>query len=409
MNKADAEVIVIGAGPTGLTLAADLLRREVSVRIIDQALGPSEKSKALGVQAGTLEALESTLGAATSQRMLNLGRPAHEATIHIDSSHQINVDLSVIQSKYNFILILDQSLTEKVLTEDLVKYGGKVEWNTALTGLQQKHENVICEVSQPTGEKKSITAQYVVGCDGAHSKVRKILDLPFKGGQYEGEFILGDVQIEWPFSYSSIHVFISEVGVMPCFSLDGKGLYRLILIPKNEAPSARVDITFEEFSKIANSLAHIDLKIVNAQWLTRFRVHRLSQKFSVGRIFLAGDAAHIHSPAGGQGMNTGMQDALNLSHKFYSILRNGKSAELLNDYEEQRMPVAKNVLRATDAAFRAALFYEGVISKTVRRYILPRLVQTKAIRNRVIQALSEVSIARQEIEVRRRDDVQTRK
>lgn len=397
----EVEVLVVGAGPTGLTLAADLLRRGIRTRIVDQASGPNDRSRALGVQAGTLEALESTLGSEVSQRMVDLGRPARRATIHVDNRTEIEVDLSIIQSHYNFILVLDQSLTEKILAEEVIRYGCKIEWQTSFINLQQEDHSVLCEVSLPTGERQKISAQFVVGCDGAHSKVRKVLNVPFKGDQYEGEFILGDVQIEWPFSLSSIHVFLSEKGVMPCFPLNDKGLYRLIPIPKKKSQSHESEISFDEFSQIARSLASVDLKILSAQWITRFRVHhRMSRKFSVGRVFLAGDAAHIHSPAGGQGMNSGIQDSLNLSNKFHQVLRNGKKINLLSCYEKQRMPVAKKVLRGTDLAFRAALFPEGLISKIIRGRVLPTLVKTKAIRNQVIQAISEVNIARQEINLR---------
>lgn len=398
MEKSNLEVLVVGAGPTGLTLAADLLRRGIRVRIIDQASAPSDKSKALGVQAGTLEALASTLGPEISSKMVSIGQAAREATIHIDNLPEVTVDLSVIQSEFNYILILAQNKTEHLLGEEVKKYGGQIEWNTSLEDLRQTNDSVICQVSTPNGQTEIIEALYVVGCDGAHSKVRKLLNLPFQGGQYEGEFILGDVQIDWPYPKDSIHVFISDRGVMPCFPLDGNGLYRLIPIPKNVNPSVSREISFEEFRDMTSKIANTDLKISRADWLTRFRVHhRLSAKFSEGRAFLAGDAAHIHSPAGGQGMNIGIQDSLNLSHNLFAVLRNNKHPQILEQYERERMPIAKKVIRGTDIAFRGALLPDSSLARFLRKYVVYPLAKNRPIRNLVIEALSQVKVARREI------------
>lgn len=404
MPSTDVEVLVVGAGPTGLAMAADLLRRGIRTRIIDQALSPSDKSKALGVQAGTLEAIDSTLGSHVTERMIRQGMPSKSALIHIDQLPEISVDLSTITSPYNYILILSQSLTEQVLADEVKKLGGIIEWQKQLVSFRQDAEGVFSEIFLSDGQREFVRAQYVVGCDGAHSKVRKILSIPFPGDQYEGEFILGDVQIQWPLSYDGIHVFISSNGVMPCFPLNNRGLYRFIPIPKIKSLSRDENIGLEEFTSVVKSICPVNLKIANSHWLTRFRVHRrLSKRFSLGRVFLAGDAAHIHSPAGGQGMNTGIQDALNLSHKMFQVLRQGKRASLLADYERQRRPVAKNVLFSTDLAFKAALYKEGRVSKFVRAHVLPRLIGSSNLRSRVVQAISEVNIARREISLRSKE------
>ncbi len=400
MEKID--VLVIGAGPTGLTLAADLLRRGLQVRLIEKQAKPSDKSRAFGIQAGTLEALESTFGPELSEQFVSLGRAARRAFVHLDDQKPISVDLSPIEGKYNFVLILEQTQTERLLLEEFVKRGGVVEYCEEIQTLEQFPDQVLCEISVSGKQSQKIAARYIVGCDGAHSVVRHLAGIDFRGQQYQGNFILGDVSVEWPFSDGDIHTFISAQGVLACFPFPQSQKYRMILIPKAKDPHFETpEIGLGEFSRIAKKLVPCEIRISEPLWLTRFKVHhRIAQTFYRGRVFLAGDAAHIHSPAGGQGMNTGIQDALNLAEKIASILLNEQPTSLFEDYGRERMVVAKKILRGTDRITRLGILPEGFLSGFLRSRLLPPLIKNKFFQRKMVRAMSQVNIARHEIEMR---------
>jgi 3-(3-hydroxy-phenyl)propionate hydroxylase len=259
-------------------------------------------------------------------------------------------------------------------------------------------------------------ADFLIGADGAHSRVRKELAVPFKGGAYDGDFVLGDVKISWPWDYGSIHTFVSERGVVAAFPMPGERQYRLILIPSEKkvtaagpvnastksftksSPKSSTDISIEDFESIVTRISDGKIRVEAFTWLTRFTVHhRMVTKYQVGRQFLAGDAAHIHSPVGGQGMNTGIQDALNLACKIKSVLTGQSSIESLSDYEKERSPVARGVLRGTDFVFRMALLPNQRIVGLLRRHLLPAVVRNRWLQKRAVVAISEIKQARKEI------------
>ena len=416
-TKTDTEVLVVGAGPTGLTLAASLTQRGVRVRLIDRGAGPTDQSRALGVQAGTLEALEQEFGRPLVAAMIARGFPARDAYIHLDQRPPVTVRMESIPSEHAYILMLEQSETERFLVENAERLGVRIERRTELVaiealGAESPNDSHRYELRGPAGESETATARFIVGCDGAHSTVRRQMNIPFQGGTYDGDFILGDVAVEWPWEYGSIRTFLSPAGAMACFPMRGNRRYRFILIPKNAgaARSAEVapdlNIAAEAFAKIAQSLAPSPIRVYDPTWLTRFRVHhRMTDRFRIGNVVLAGDAAHIHSPAGGQGMNTGIQDALNLSEK---IARHSRAEEvmktegdLLAIYERERKRVAHRILRGTDLAFRFALRSEGMLTRVGRRWVIPALLRSKWFERRAVLALSEVVTARREMDDRR--------
>jgi len=396
------QVLIIGAGPTGLSAAAALVRQGVSVRIIDQSDARSDRSKALGVQAGTLECIAKALDPALSDEMIRCGQPAREAWIHIDDQSPIPVDFKTIPSRFPFILILAQSETERLLEDFLTQHSLVVERKTELLGIETQGSKVISKIKGPNGEE-TVTSDFVIGCDGAHSIVRHQMGFSFEGAAYTGDFILGDVTLEWPWPYDSIHTFVSERGVIASFPMKGEHKYRLILIPKEKAPAndpinRSPEISLEEFSSVASFLSQNKIRIQDASWLTRFRVHhRRVEHFQKGRVFLAGDAAHIHSPAGGQGMNTGIQDAFNLAFKLAKFLDGKADFESLNQYEQERLPVAKKVLRGTDWVFKMALLPETGLTSFLRRAVVARLVRKAWIQKRVAAAISEMAVAKKEM------------
>jgi 2-polyprenyl-6-methoxyphenol hydroxylase-like FAD-dependent oxidoreductase len=397
------DVLVVGAGPTGLAIAGSLAKAGIKVRIIDQNSGPSTQSKALGVQAGTLEAIEQVYGSAVSGEMVRQGFPASRAWLHVDHQEPITVELGQIPSQYNFILILEQSKTEAILEAELQSYGIFVERNQKLISLSQSPAGITSGIRiLEDNTTEMIRTRFVIGCDGAHSAVRQAIGVPFDGGTYNGEFILGDIKANWPWEYGVVRTFISEKGALACFPMRGDQRYRFILIPKTESNLARDPaITLADFQKATTSLAPKPILVSDPVWLTRFRVHhRMTKSFRSGNVFLAGDAAHIHSPAGGQGMNTGIQDAFNLADKIIRVINHKADESILENYESERMPVAKKVLRSTDLVFKFALKRDNVLIKNFRKFVLPKIIGSKTIQARFAEAISEVKIARADIKRR---------
>jgi 3-(3-hydroxy-phenyl)propionate hydroxylase len=394
-------VLVVGGGPTGLAAAAALAKLGIKFRIIEKSLVRSDKSRALGIQSGTLECFDHVFGKKVSEKLISIGRIARQANIHIDSKEPIEIDFSVIKKPYDFILILAQDQTEAVLEEHLNSLGVQVEKGCELVELNEAGDDVVARVQKTNGEFEEIKSKFVIGCDGAHSAVRRLCKIPFVGGQYSGNFVLGDVEIKWPWTYDSLRVFANERGVIACFPMTGAQKYRLIMIPKNEPVTENTDISEEEFKSITTHLSFDRIEVLKANWLTRFRVHhRIVDNMQRGRIFLAGDAAHIHSPAGGQGMNIGIQDGLNLAYKLKKVLENKKPLEFLEKYHEERYPVARTVIQNTDFFFRLGIMNENWMTSLARKTVVPVLAKNSWITKKVVRGISEVQWARREISER---------
>ncbi len=399
--KERTEVLVVGAGPTGLTLAAALARLGVRTRLIDRSAGRTDKSKAIGVQAGSLEALGDFFGVELSDKMVAAGFRAREFFAEFGQRKSLCIDLSQIPSRFNFILILPQSYTEQFLQEELAVDRSSVEWRTELATLQDRGSAVTARLQNEAGQTEELTCDFVVGCDGAHSTVRHQAGISFAGGAYEGNFVLGDVVLRWPWPLDAGRVLISKRGIVACFPMPGAaGSYRLIVAAKEHVATTSPDISPEEFRTLVAQLVDTPIEFSQFDWLTRFRLHhRIARRFARGRIYLAGDAAHIHSPVGGQGMNTGILEALNLGGKLAAVLRHGAPLELLDRYEQERLPIAHRILRGTDVAFQFVLSDNPLVAR-LRPLLLPRILGMHWIQRRVATAISQVAAARREIRER---------
>jgi 2-polyprenyl-6-methoxyphenol hydroxylase-like FAD-dependent oxidoreductase len=397
------EVLVVGAGPTGLTLAAALARLGVRTRVIDRGAGRTDKSKAIGVQAGSLEALGDFFGDELSDKMVAAGFSAREFFAEFGQRDSLRIDLSQIPSRFNFILVLPQSYTEQFLEDELAKSALAVQWLKELVSLEQNGSTVTARMQDAAGRAEELECDFVVGCDGAHSTVRHQAGIPFAGSAYEGNFVLGDVVLRWPWPYNAGRALISERGIVGCFPMPGEqGAYRLIVAAKGPVETASPDISPDEFCALLARLVETPIEISRFVWLTRFRLHhRIARRFASGRVYLAGDAAHIHSPVGGQGMNTGILEALNLGSKLAAVLRHGAPLAVLDRYEQERLPIARSILRGTDIAFQFALSGNPLVAG-VRPMLLPRILGTRWIQRRLATAISQVSAARREIRERHR-------
>ena len=385
MTAAQVDVLVVGAGPTGLTLACQLARFGVRFRIIDKQPDRARESRALGVQARSLEVLQALgLGETLAAR----GRTTTRLMLHVDRDSPVAIDLGAVpraDTRFPYILFVSQSDTEAVLGGYLESAGAQVERRVALVRFREESTGIACVVRHVDGREEAIHASYLAGCDGAHSTVRKRADIAFEGGAYPQSFALGDVEADGALVPEAINAFAMGRGVAMFFPLGQPATWRIMAmdgtIPRRST-SGDDTVTTQQLSLSELQAMVADptggaVRLHDPVWLTRFRLHhRQAVTYQRGRIFLAGDAAHIHSPVGAQGMNTGIQDAWNLGWKLALVTRGAADARLLDSYHAERWPVGRTLLRATDRVF--GVFARAVASRraatSLRRLMVRRVV-----------------------------------
>jgi 2-polyprenyl-6-methoxyphenol hydroxylase-like FAD-dependent oxidoreductase len=369
----DTDVLVVGAGPTGLMLANQLGRRGVRTRILDRHAGPSRQTRALGVQARTLE-IYSHLGIV--EQALELGKRATGANMWAGGRRTARVPLGDIgrdMSPYPFLLILGQDDNERLLGERLHQWGLAVEWNTELVGLGQKADRVTAKLKQPDGTIREVTAAWVAGCDGARSAVREQSGIVFQGAPYEHVFFVADTRMTGPMVPDELNVYFWRDGFHLFFPMRGTDHWRIVgIVPP--ALRGREDLTLDDMIPSIRDEAGAGVVLQDCSWFSTYRIHhRRAERFRARRCFLLGDAAHIHSPVGAQGMNTGLQDAYNLAWKLALVVSGGATPALLDSYETERIPVARRLLSTTDRMFSlvvsdtrlAGLFRTRVLAKVM--------------------------------------------
>jgi len=345
----DTEVLVVGAGPTGLTLACELRRHGVACRVVDKLEAPVTYSKAAAVHARTLEVFDD-IGVVDA--FLGVARAIHGARIHSRGELVGHVRFAGIDSAYPAVYGASQRDTERVLTERLEVLGGAVERRFELVSLENGPDGVTATLAGPSGNEV-VRARWLVGCDGAHSTVRKQLGCTFEGGSYEEHLVQADVRVDLPDpgTGDEILAFLSPRGPLAMFPLFKDGRYRVIGFLPPDAPDE--EPTLELFQRMLDERGPAGTRVHDPAWMVPFRIHcRRTDRYRDRSVFLAGDAAHIHSPAGGQGMNTGIQDAYNLAWKLALASRGRGGERLVDSYEAERMPIAKQLLSTTDAAQR---------------------------------------------------------
>jgi 2-polyprenyl-6-methoxyphenol hydroxylase-like FAD-dependent oxidoreductase len=372
------DVVIIGAGPTGLSLACQLVRHGVDFVIVDQNEGVTPYSKAIGVHARTLEIYEQ-IGLA--QRAVEQGTIARRVRMLAGGEVRGEMDLSNIGeglSPYPFVLMLEQSKNERLLYEYLQSQQREVFWRTALDSFSQEDGGVTARVKTADGASRTVDAQYLVGCDGAKSQTRHALGLRFEGSTFERMFYVADAQVDWQFSHNALHVCFAKDSFVVFFPLKGDRRYRIVGVFPEAFAKDEGDILYEEIEQRVKDEAELDLDIHDVEWFSTYKVHtRHVNKFSAGRCFLAGDAAHIHSPAGAQGMNTGIQDGYNLAWKMAFALQGKAQESLLETYNEERLENARHLLQTTDRMFQFAAgsdwfleFLRTNVLPSVAKYIL---------------------------------------
>jgi 2-polyprenyl-6-methoxyphenol hydroxylase-like FAD-dependent oxidoreductase len=376
----NTQVIIVGAGPTGLSLACQLVRYGIDFVIIEKNSGVTRHSKALGVQARTLEIYEQ-LGVA--KQALKRGQIAGKIRIITNGKVRGGIDLSAMGhglSPYPYLFVLEQSENERLLYEYLQGHHKQVFWQTELDHFSQDETGVTAHVKTANGGSETIAAQYLVGCDGSKSPVRHQLGLSFEGSTLESMFYVVDAKIDWALNHESGYGCLSRNSFGIFLPMQGKNRYRIIGTFPEGFDKDEAEIQYDEIEQRIKENSKLSFNITNVNWFSVYKVHtRAVNKFSVGRCFVAGDAAHIHSPAGGQGMNTGIQDAYNLAWKLAYVINCYASEKLLHSYNEERLPNAQKLLASTDRGFNVLVgsnwffgFMRTIILPMVAKYAMGR-------------------------------------
>lgn len=378
-------IVIVGAGPTGLTLACDLARRGIPVRLFEAAAQREPWSKALGVHARTLE-IFADLGVV--DEAIARGRAVHAANVHSDGVQVAHVTLDRLQSRYPYVLVLPQSDTEAILTAKFEALGGTVERSTRFIGMSQRDAEVFVEYETPSGPA-TVVASWVVGCDGARSTVRSAMGVGFEGAEYEERFALADLEIRWGRDPNEVHAFLSPQGFAAVFPLPEEGRFRVV---GDITGTPEPDLSPAFFAGMIEERGAGVAEPGEASWISRFVIQRrLAETLRVGRCFIAGDAAHVHSPAGGQGMNTGIQDAWNLGWKLAAVYRGRAATSLLDTYEEERLPVARATLRGTDFATRLGMWTRP-LARAVRGSVAGWITSIDAVQDRLVSTVAELDV-----------------
>ncbi|HVE06790.1 MAG TPA: FAD-dependent monooxygenase [Paraburkholderia sp.] len=439
-------VLIVGAGPTGLAAALSLARARIPVRLIDKAARPDPHSRAIGIQARTLELLEQHR---LIEPFLELGHRARAANLYSNGQRLARLDFDPLQTRYPYLLFIDQSVTERLLTEHLAKLGVEIERGVTLTMFSQGSAGINATLERSNGHTETLHPSFMIAADGAHSAIRERLGLSFAGKSFEQTYLLADLQADSDWPDDEFHIFASGDGLAGLFPL-GKGRYRLIAdhaavplqarrsvdggaapdraategsatagalrhadghhpaagaaafghaapyeaaaLRERPMPTAAAAPTLDECRSIAATRLHHPLVLTDLQWSGYFHLHRrMVEQLRVNRVFLAGDAAHVHSPAGAQGMNTGIQEALNLGWKLACVLRQGAPDRLLDTYHLERHPIEREVLRQSSFLTHVAEADHGPL-KLLRERVMPVLASLGPLRDAARLQVSELAI-----------------
>lgn len=400
-------VLIVGAGPTGLAAAMSLARAHVPVRLIDRAPEPARHSRAIGIQARTLELFEQHR---VVEPFLELGHRARVANLYSNGQRRARLDFDPLQTRYPYLLFLDQTVTERILAAHLESFGVKVERGVELVEFSQGSAGVHATLRRADGHTETLRPSYMVAADGAHSTIRHRLGMSFMGRSFEQTFLLADVSAETEWPDDEFHLFASGEGLVGLFPL-GKGWYRLIAdhtpagvsATQREEPNAGnhgqgpgaaalAAPSLDECRAVIERRVHHVVMVSELSWSSYFHVNsRMVEQLRVNRVFLAGDAAHVHSPAGAQGMNTGIQEAFNLGWKIARVLAHGAPDRLLDTYHTERHPIERDVLRQTSFVTQLAVAEHGPL-KLLREHVMPLLVAFGPLRDAARATVSELAI-----------------
>jgi 2-polyprenyl-6-methoxyphenol hydroxylase-like FAD-dependent oxidoreductase len=381
----DTDVLIVGAGPVGLFLANECARRGLKWRLVETRSSQSEHSKALAIFPRTLEILDM---AGLVGPFLEMANRVTAVAVITHGRTLAHMRFTPEQSPYRFVAMVPQDVTEKLLVEELGRKGGAVEYETTFVSAAEQDDCVSVALDRK-GEPIKLTASFVVGCDGAHSAVRHLLNLPFEGAQYNDSFLLADIETNETLPADELQLCPSESGPAAIFPMSATRRRIVATVERTQEGAPSLDLV----RKILAQRAPGGLEAHALHWSAYFRIHhRQVAQLRVGRMFIAGDAAHIHSPFGGQGMNTGLHDIWNLVWKLDLVLDGRGNDELLNSYSAERRPVIKHVIETTDLLTKVM----GTPSKLVqilRDAFIPMVSRLAPFQHAFVQRLSELGVA----------------
>ena len=390
----DPEVLIVGAGPTGLVLALWLTHLGVPVRIIDKAAASGMTSRAVAVQARTLEFYQQ-IGLADI--VVERGRRATAVNLWVAGKMAASAvfgNMGTGSSPFPYALIFPQDEHERLLLDRLAARGVEVERQTELLNFQEESGIVQSHLRHSDGASEAFKCKYIAGCDGAHSAVRETQQIGFAGGTYAHLFYVADVEAKGTVMNGEIHVGLDKTDFLAVFPLKRDGRARLVGTVRGDTINEQDGVSWNNVGQRVIKWMRIDVERIN--WFSTYRVHhRVADRFHKGRAFLLGDAAHVHSPVGGQGMNTGIGDAVNLAWKLAAVLRGRAHASLLDSYEPERIAFARRLVETTDRAF-TGVTSSGAIARVVRLKIvplvLPLLFKYASLRRFMFRTVSQTSI-----------------
>jgi 2-polyprenyl-6-methoxyphenol hydroxylase-like FAD-dependent oxidoreductase len=397
MNAAatrDTDVLIVGAGPTGLVLALWLTRLGVRVRIVDKTAEPGTTSRAVAVQARTLE-LYSQIGLADA--VIERGWKTIAVNLWVagkKAAHAVFGDMGAGLSPFPYALIFPQDEHERLLIDRLAEAGVHIEHQTELLSFEAAAGRVLARLKRTDAASETCETAYIAGCDGAHSAVREALKIGFPGGTYDHLFYVADVEASGATMNGELHVALDRTEFLAVFPLKGEGRARLIGTVREEAEHQQENLSWNDVNKRVMEWMRIDVERVN--WFSTYRVHhRVADHFRKGCAFLLGDAAHIHSPVGGQGMNTGIGDAVNLAWKLAAVVQGRADASLLDSYEPERIAFARRLVATTDQAF-TGVTSSRAMARLMRLHIVPLLIPAffalKTVRRFLFRTASQTAV-----------------
>lgn len=358
-------ILIVGAGPTGLMMACELARHDISFRIIDKKSEPTQGSNATWVQTRTLEIFENM---GIVDRFLKIGHRCEAVNLYEKGELSLSLPFNQINSLYPYVLMVPQSETERLLIKKLEEFNIQVERSTELMEVNQTSKGVVSVIRKKNGDTENIDSSWLIACDGANSTVREKCHLAFPGENITEQFMVADAQMHSYLPTNEIHVFLDKGTIFPdratlfsAFPWDNSH-YRLTA--NLYVGAARQSFTEQEVKEVVSERTYGNYMVDSVSWISPFWIHdKIVKTFRENFIFLAGDAAHIHSPVGGQGMNTGIQDAYNLAWKLACMIKNKGHKKLLESYQLERYPIDKNIVKQTDLLTKSMLYDKNFFSK----------------------------------------------
>ncbi len=380
------DALVVGAGPVGLFMANELMRHGLSCKIIDKKSGLSTQSKALGIHIRTLEAFYDT---GIIDDVLARGHKVHGVLFKSKGKVIADNTFGHVDALYDYLIDLPQDETEAVLNEHLIKKGNAVEWNTELLRFEQDTHGVTATIKNAAGQESTISADWLIACDGSHSTARQLLNIDFVGAEYKEKWWLADIYIDWELPNDRMVIYLADNGPTACFPMNNHR-YRLVMAaPKSNIENPSFDDIKNYFAKYCPDKATLR----DPLWITAFYLHhRQIQQYRKDRVFFAGDAAHIHSPMGGQGMNTGIQDTYNLAWKLALVQKKIAPPDILDSYHAERYPVGKKVLHETDKMTKMVLV-KNPIATFFRNKVLSLVSSFDKVKDNIMNNMAQLTIA----------------